>query len=54
MCALSFPRIRDLFIDFQTLRLSTAGILRIMIRMSGILQPVYEEILNDLKQGAKS
>jgi transposase len=24
-----------------------------MIRLSGILQPVYEEILNDVKQGAK-
>ena len=53
MCALSFPKIRDLFINFKTLRLSTAGISRIMIRLSGILQPVYEEILNDVKQGAK-
>jgi len=53
MCALSFPKIRDLFINFKTLRLSTAGISRIMIRLSGILQPVYEEILNDVKQGTK-
>ena len=53
MCALSFPKIRDLCINFKTLRLSTAGISRIMIRLSGILQPVYEEILNDVKQGAK-
>jgi len=53
MCALSFPKIRDLFINFKTLRLSTAGISRIMIRLSGLLQPVYEEILNDVKQGAK-
>ena len=53
MCALSFPKIRELFINFKTLRLSTAGISRIMIRLSGILQPVYEEILNDVKQGAK-
>ncbi len=36
MCALSFPKIRDLFINFKTLRLSTAGISRIMIRLSGI------------------
>ena len=53
MCALSFPKIRDLFINFKTLRLSTAGISRIMIRLSSILQPVYEEILNDVKQGTK-
>ena len=53
MCALSFPKIRALFINFKTLRLSTAGISRIMIRLSDLLQPVYEEILNDVKQGAK-
>ncbi len=53
MCALSFPKIRELFVNFKTLRLSTTGISRIMIRLSGILQPVYEEILNDVKQGAK-
>ncbi len=53
MCALSFPKIRELFIHFKTLRLSTAGISRIMIRLSGIMEPVYEEILNDVKQGAK-
>ena len=53
MCALSFPKIRDLFINFKTMRLSTAGISKIMIRLSVILEPVYEEILNDVKQGAK-
>jgi len=53
MCALSFPKIRDLFINFKTLRLSTAGISRIMIRLSTILEPVYEEILNDVKRGTK-
>jgi len=53
MCALSFPKIRDLFINFKTLKMSTAGISRIMIRLSKILQPVYEEILNDVKQGTK-
>ena len=40
MCARSFPKIRELFISFKTLRLSTAGLARIMIRLSGILQPV--------------
>jgi transposase len=53
MCALSFPKIRNFFVNFKTLTLSTAGISRIMIRLSCILQPVYEEILNDVKQGAK-
>ncbi|MGK2957445.1 MAG: IS66 family transposase [Acidimicrobiales bacterium] len=53
MCALSFPKIRDLFVSFKTLRLSTAGISKIMIRLNDILQPVYEEILNDVKQGTK-
>jgi len=53
MCALSFPKIRDLFINFKTMKLSTAGISKIMIRLSVILQPVYEEILNDVKQGTK-
>lgn len=53
MCALSFPKIRGLFINFKTMRLSTAGMSRIMIRLSNLLQPVYEEILNDVKQGGK-
>ena len=53
MCALSLPKIRALFIKLKTLRLSTTGISRIMIRLSGILQPVYDEILNDVKQGTK-
>jgi len=53
MCALSFPKIRDYFIGFKTLRLSNAGISKIMIRLNHILQPVYAEILNDVKQGAK-
>jgi transposase len=53
MCALSFPKIRDFLVAFKTLTLSTAGISKIMIRLSGILEPIYEEILNDVKQGAK-
>lgn len=53
MCALSFPKIRTLFVNFKTLRLSTTGISKIMIRLGDILQPVYEEILNDVKQGTK-
>ena len=53
MCALPFPKIRAFFIHFKTLRLSTSGISKSMIRLSTILQPVYEEILNDVKHGAK-
>ncbi len=53
MCALSFPKIRALFIDFKTLKLSTSGISKIMIRLSNIMQPVYDEILNDVNQGSK-
>ncbi len=53
MCALSFPKIRELFISFKPLRLSTSGLSRIVIRLSGLLQPVYEEILTDVKQGTK-
>ncbi len=54
MCALSFPKIRDLFINFKTLRLSTAGISRLMIRLSDILQPVYEEILQTSSRERRS
>ena len=53
MCALSFPKVRDYFIAFKTLTISTAGISRKMIRLSILLQPVYAEILNDVKQGTK-
>ena len=53
MCALSFPKIRAFFINFKTLKLSTSGISKIMIRLSHIMQPVYEEILKDVKQGTK-
>jgi len=53
MCALSFPKIRDYYIAFKTLTLSTAGISRKMVRLSILLQPVYDEILNDVKQGTK-
>lgn len=52
MSALSFPKIQALFQSFKALPISTAGISRIMIRLSGILQPVYDEILADVKQGA--
>jgi transposase len=53
MSALSLPKIKALFQSFKALGISTAGISKMMIRLSGILQPVYEEILADVKQGAR-
>jgi len=53
MSALSLPRIRDVVRSFRALRLSTAGISKMMIRLSGILQPVYDEIRQDLRRGAR-
>jgi transposase len=53
MSALSLPRIQDLVRSFRALKLSTAGISKMMIRLSGILQPDYDEILEDLRQGAR-
>jgi len=52
MCALSTPNIAAFFKTFKTLTISTAGICKMMIRLSNILEPVYEEILSDVKQGA--
>jgi hypothetical protein len=40
MSALSLPRIQDVVRSFQALKLSTAGISKMMIRLSGILQPI--------------
>jgi transposase len=53
MSALSLPRIQDLVRSFRALKLSTAGISKMMIRLSAILQPVYDEILEDLRAGAR-
>ncbi len=52
MSALSLPKIQALFQSFKASRISTAGISKIMIRLSAIMQPVYQEILNDVKNGA--
>lgn len=51
MCSLSLPNIQAFFNNFKTMTVSTAGISKIMIRLSKILEPVYEEILNEVKQG---
>ncbi len=53
MSALSLPKIQALFQSFKACQISTAGISKMMIRLSGILQPVYDEILDDVKQGAR-
>jgi transposase len=52
MSALSLPKIQALCSSFRALSLSTAGISRMMIRLSALLQPVYEEILCDVRHGA--
>lgn len=51
MSALSLPKIQALVQSFKALQISTAGISRSMIRLSGLLQPVYDEILADVQQG---
>ena len=53
MSALSLPKIQALVQSFRALQISTAGISRLMIRLSGILQPVYDEILADVKHGVR-
>ena len=53
MSALPLAKIQALFKSFKALTISTAGISRMMIRLSGLLQPVYEEILADVKHGAQ-
>lgn len=49
--ALSLPNIKRFLKSFMKLTLSTAGISQIVIRLSSILQPVYDEILEDIKSG---
>ena len=49
--AISLPGIAAFLNSFFRLRLSTAGISKMMIRLSHIMAPVYEEILNDVKGG---
>jgi len=50
--AISLPGIMAFVKSFFRLSLSTAGISRMMIRLSNIMTPVYEEILNDVKGGS--
>ena len=50
--AISLPGIAALLNNFFRLRLSTSGISKMMIRLAKIMEPVYEEILRDVKGGA--
>lgn len=51
VCAISLPSIAAFLNRFFRLSLSTAGISRMMIRLSKIMIPVSEEILDDVKGG---
>lgn len=50
--AMPFPAIAAFLNQFFRLRLSTAGLSRMMIRLGKILSPVHDEILGDVKGGA--
>jgi transposase len=49
--AISLPGIAAFLNNFFRLRLSTAGLSKMMIRLSNIMTPVYDEILSDVKGG---
>jgi transposase len=50
--AISLPKISDYLNSFFTMKISTSGISKMMIRVGNILKPVYYEILEDIKKGA--
>lgn len=49
--ALSLPSIEAYLARFMRLGISTSGISNLVIRVAGILAPVTEEILNDVREG---
>jgi len=51
--ALSLPNIRKFLSSFMKLTISTSGISKMLIRLSNILKPIYDEILDDIKIGCK-
>lgn len=51
--ALSLPNIRKFLGSFMKLTISASGISRMLIRLSKILLPLYDEILKDIKVGCK-
>lgn len=51
--ALSLPNIRKFLSSFMKLTISASGISKILIRLSRILLPLYDEILQNIKVGCK-
>jgi transposase len=51
--ALSLPNIRRFLNSFMKLIISTSGISKMLIRLSKILLPLYDEILENIKVGCK-
>jgi transposase len=49
--AISLPGIAALLNNFFRMSLSTSGISKMMIRLAGVMESVYEEILSDVKGG---
>ncbi len=49
--AISLPSIAAFLNNFFSMRLSTSGISKMMIRLGNIMKPVYDEILEDVKGG---
>ena len=49
--ALSLPSIKRYVGSFSKLNMSTSGISKLMLRLGNILNPIYEEILDDVKGG---
>ena len=50
--AISLPGIAAFLNSFFRLTVSTAGLSRMMIRLSNIMKPIHDEILNDVKGGS--
>ncbi len=44
-------RTRDYLQAFFSLKISTSGLSKYVIRIVGIMKPVYQEILKDIKTG---
>lgn len=49
----SLPGIKNLLSRFMQLSLSSSGLVKMMIRLSQILEPVYEEIRKEVKDGVQ-
>ena len=49
--AMSLPNIKRFFASFMKLTISTSGLSKLMIRLSKIFRPIYDDILEDVKTG---